>query len=73
MVANPLLVCRCTPAGQEEFFVKVGGVVDSRTAPPPNLSSVEQAVMPVHGGRPPLQQSRPRMILEQLSNSDVAQ
>jgi hypothetical protein len=33
----------CTPAGQEEFFMAVGDVVDSRTAPPPNLSKAEQA------------------------------
>jgi quercetin dioxygenase-like cupin family protein len=37
------LLCMCTPAGQEEFFIEVGDVVDSRTAPPPNLSTAEQA------------------------------
>lgn len=37
------LLCMCTPAGQEEFFMAVGDVVDSRTAPPPNLSKAEQA------------------------------
>jgi uncharacterized cupin superfamily protein len=37
------LLCMCTPAGQEEFFMLVGDVVDSRTAPPPNLSKAEQA------------------------------
>jgi quercetin dioxygenase-like cupin family protein len=37
------LLCMCTPAGQEEFFVAVGDPVDSRTAPPPKLSPAEQA------------------------------
>jgi quercetin dioxygenase-like cupin family protein len=37
------LLCMCTPAGQEEFFMAVGDPVDSRTAPPPKLSSAEQA------------------------------
>ena len=37
------LLCMCTPAGQEEFFMLVGDVVNSRTAPPPNLSKAEQA------------------------------
>lgn len=37
------LLCMCTPAGQEEFFVEVGDPVDSRTAPPPKLSPAEQA------------------------------
>ena len=32
------LLCMCTPAGQEEFFMAVGDPVDSRTAPPPKLS-----------------------------------
>jgi quercetin dioxygenase-like cupin family protein len=37
------LLCMCAPAGQEEFFMAVGDVVDSRTAPPPKLSEAEQA------------------------------
>jgi quercetin dioxygenase-like cupin family protein len=37
------LLCMCTPAGQEEFFMSVGDPVDSRTAPPPALSKDEQA------------------------------
>jgi quercetin dioxygenase-like cupin family protein len=36
------LLCMCTPAGQEEFFLAVGDPVDSRTAPPPKLSPAEQ-------------------------------
>jgi quercetin dioxygenase-like cupin family protein len=37
------LLCMCTPAGQEEFFMAVGDPVDSRTAPPPKLNQAEQA------------------------------
>ena len=37
------LLCMCTPAGQEEFFMAVGDPVDSRTAPPPQLSNPERA------------------------------
>jgi quercetin dioxygenase-like cupin family protein len=37
------LLCMCTPAGQEEFFLAVGDRVDSRTAPPPKLSDEERA------------------------------
>jgi quercetin dioxygenase-like cupin family protein len=37
------LLCMCTPAGQEEFFMAVGDPVDSRTAPPPTLSPAERA------------------------------
>jgi quercetin dioxygenase-like cupin family protein len=37
------LVCLCTPAGQDEFFLEVGDRVDSRTAPPPFLSEAEKA------------------------------
>jgi quercetin dioxygenase-like cupin family protein len=37
------LLCMCTPAGQEEFFMAVGDPVGSRTASPPHLSKEEQA------------------------------
>lgn len=37
------LLCMCTPAGQEEFFMSVGDPVGSRAAPPPVLSKDEQA------------------------------
>ena len=37
------LLCMCTPAGQDEFFMAVGDLVDSRTAPPPRLSPAERA------------------------------
>jgi quercetin dioxygenase-like cupin family protein len=36
------LLCMCTPAGQDEFFLKVGDPVDSRSAPPPKLSDAER-------------------------------
>jgi quercetin dioxygenase-like cupin family protein len=36
------LLCMCTPAGQEQFFVEVGDPVDSRTASPPKLTQAEQ-------------------------------
>ena len=37
------LLCMCTPSGQEEFFMAVGDIVGSRTAPPPKLSEAERA------------------------------
>jgi quercetin dioxygenase-like cupin family protein len=37
------LLCMCTPAGQDEFFMAVGDPVESRTAPPPKLSEAERA------------------------------
>jgi quercetin dioxygenase-like cupin family protein len=37
------LLCMCTPAGQDEFFMAVGDPVDSRTAPPPGLTPAERA------------------------------
>jgi quercetin dioxygenase-like cupin family protein len=37
------LLCMCTPAGQEEFFMAVGDPIDSRAALPPNLNQAEQA------------------------------
>ena len=36
------MLCMCTPAGQEEFFMAVGLPVDSRTAVPPEPSKEEQ-------------------------------
>ena len=39
------LLCICTPAGQEEFFMEVGVPVATRTTPPPKLSEAEQAVL----------------------------
>jgi mannose-6-phosphate isomerase-like protein (cupin superfamily) len=32
------MLCMCTPAGQEEFFLAIGDRVESRTTPAPELS-----------------------------------
>ena len=37
------MLCMCTPAGQDEFFMAVSVPVGSRDAPPPKLSKEEQA------------------------------
>ena len=37
------MLCMCTPAGQDEFFLAVGVPVQSRESPPPKLSREEQA------------------------------
>ena len=37
------LLCMCTPAGQEEFFMEVGVPVANRTTPPPKLDEAGQA------------------------------
>ncbi len=37
------LLCMCTPAGQEEFFMEVGVPVASRTTSPPTLDEAGQA------------------------------
>lgn len=36
------LLCMCTPAGQEEFFMDVGVPVESRTTPAPPLDEAAQ-------------------------------
>jgi NAD(P)-dependent dehydrogenase (short-subunit alcohol dehydrogenase family) len=41
--ATAHLLCMCTPAGQEEFFMAVAVPVASRHAPPPQVSKEEQA------------------------------
>jgi len=42
--ASPVrLLCICSPAGQEKFFMEVGVPVAGRTAPPPKLDEKEQA------------------------------
>ncbi|GAB2656266.1 hypothetical protein GCM10027169_19980 [Gordonia jinhuaensis] len=38
------MLCMCSPAGQEEYFTRVGDAVDGPTAPPPDLSPADQAV-----------------------------
>ena len=37
------MLCICSPAGQEKFFVEVGVSVATRTTPPPKLAEKEQA------------------------------
>jgi quercetin dioxygenase-like cupin family protein len=37
------LICICSPAGQEKFFMEVGVLVESRTTPPPKLNEEQQA------------------------------
>jgi quercetin dioxygenase-like cupin family protein len=37
------LLCMCSPAGQEEFFLEVGQRLDSRTEPPADLDEAAQA------------------------------
>ena len=42
--AGPVrMLCVCSPAGQEKFFMEVGVPVPSRTTPPPKLDEKEQA------------------------------
>ena len=36
------MLCICSPAGQEEFFMEVGVPVATRTTPPPRLDQVAQ-------------------------------
>ena len=37
------MICICSPAGQEKFFMEVGVRVATRTTPPPKLDEKEQA------------------------------
>jgi quercetin dioxygenase-like cupin family protein len=37
------LLCMCTPAGQEQFFLEVGQLVETRTTPPAPLDPGAQA------------------------------
>ena len=37
------MLCICSPAGQEKFFMEVGVRVATRTTPPPKLNENEQA------------------------------
>jgi quercetin dioxygenase-like cupin family protein len=37
------MLCICSPAGQEKFFLEVGVPVATRTTPPPKLDEKEQA------------------------------
>jgi len=38
------MLCICSPAGQEKFFLEVGVPVATSTTPPPKLDEKEQAV-----------------------------
>jgi quercetin dioxygenase-like cupin family protein len=37
------MLCICSPAGQEEFFMEIGLPVATRTTPPPKLNEAAQA------------------------------
>jgi uncharacterized cupin superfamily protein len=37
------MLCICSPAGQEKFFMEVGVPVATRITPPPKLNEQEQA------------------------------
>jgi quercetin dioxygenase-like cupin family protein len=37
------LLCMCSPAGQEQFFLEVGQTVATRTEPPPELDEAARA------------------------------
>ena len=37
------MLCLCSPAGQEKFFIEVGVPVATRTTPPPKLNEKEEA------------------------------
>ena len=37
------LLCFCSPAGEDAFFMEIGDRVGSRTAPPPHLTTEERA------------------------------
>ena len=42
--ASPVrMLCICSPAGQDKFFMEVGVPVATRTTPPPKLNESEQA------------------------------
>jgi quercetin dioxygenase-like cupin family protein len=37
------MLCICSPAGQEEFFMQIGVPVATRTTPPPEMDAVAQS------------------------------
>jgi hypothetical protein len=39
------LLCLCSPAGQEEFFIQVGTPVATRTTAPPKLDPAAQEAL----------------------------
>lgn len=42
------LLCMCSPAGIEEFFLAIGSQVETRTAPSPHLGQGEKAARAEH-------------------------
>ena len=44
------LLCLCSPAGQEEFFIEVGVPVATRTTAPPKLDPIAQAAWKAKAG-----------------------
>jgi quercetin dioxygenase-like cupin family protein len=43
------MLCICSPAGQEEFFLEIGIPVATRTTPPPKLAEAAQAAFRAKG------------------------
>jgi quercetin dioxygenase-like cupin family protein len=43
--ASARLLCLCSPAGQEEYFMAVGVPVATRVSPPPKLDETAQATL----------------------------
>ncbi|MEU5513411.1 cupin domain-containing protein [Streptomyces griseoaurantiacus] len=37
------MLCMCTPAGQDEYFLRIGDVIDGKDAPAPELSAKDLA------------------------------
>lgn len=37
------MLCMCTPAGQDEYFLRIGDVIENSDAPAPHLTPEEQA------------------------------
>ena len=37
------MLCMCTPAGQDEYFLRIGDVIEGKDAPPPQLSAAQAA------------------------------
>ena len=44
------MLCICSPAGQEEFFIEIGVSVATRTTPPPKLYGVAQSEFKAKAG-----------------------
>jgi len=38
------MICICSPAGPENYFIELGVPVATRTSPPPELNEKEQSV-----------------------------